>query len=82
MEARSTVLFFDAQRQLTENTNGAAATSAALTDVAFSWRGNAKAVVIDVRLTVRRLTRAARAHVATAERHAACLHVIRAMQAA
>ena len=37
---------------------------------------------IDVRLTVQRLTRAARAHVATAARRTACLHVSRAMQAA
>ena len=35
-----------------------------------------------VRLTVRRLTRAARALVATAARRTACLHVSRAMQAA
>jgi len=33
-------------------------------------------------LTVQRLTRAARAHVATAARRTACLHVSRAMQAA
>ena len=33
-------------------------------------------------LTVKRLTRAARAHVATAARRTACLHVSRAMQAA
>ena len=37
---------------------------------------------IDVRLTVQRLTRAARALVATAARRTACLHVSRAMQAA
>jgi len=36
----------------------------------------------DVRLTVKRLTRAAKAHVATAARRTACLHVSRAMQAA
>ena len=36
----------------------------------------------DVRLTVQRLTRAAKAHVATAARHAACPHLKRAVQAA
>ena len=36
----------------------------------------------DVRLTAERLTRAARAHVATAARRTACLYVSRAMQAA
>jgi hypothetical protein len=35
-----------------------------------------------VRPTEQALSCAARAHVATAERHAACLHVSRAMQAA
>jgi len=35
-----------------------------------------------VRPTVKRLTRAAKAHVATAARRTACLHVSRAMQAA
>jgi len=37
---------------------------------------------IDVRLTDQTLTCAARAHVATAARRTACLHVSRAMQAA
>jgi len=40
MEARSTVPFNRLDAKLTENILGAAATSAALTDVAFSWRGN------------------------------------------
>jgi hypothetical protein len=44
--------------------------------------GKCAAAEVYVRLTVQRLTRAARAHVATAERHAACLHVKSAMQAA
>jgi len=38
MEARSTVPFNRLDAKLTENILGAAATSAALTDVAFSWR--------------------------------------------
>jgi len=42
MEARSTVPFNRLDAKLTENILGAAATSAALTDVAFSWRGNVK----------------------------------------
>jgi len=40
MEARSTVPFNRLDAKLTENILGAAATSAALTDVAFSWRGS------------------------------------------
>ena len=52
MEARSTVPFNRLDAKLTENTLGAAATSAALTDVAFSWRGKGEAAGIDVRLTV------------------------------
>ena len=45
-------------------------------------RGKRATAEIDVRLTVQRLTRAARARVVTAARHAACLHLKRAMQAA
>jgi len=45
-------------------------------------RGKDATARIDVRLTVQRLTRAARALVATAARHAACLHLRRAMRAA
>jgi len=45
-------------------------------------RGKPAAAKIDAGLTVQRLTRAARAHVATAARHAACPHLKRAMQAA
>jgi len=44
------------------------------------WNGAAAAMF--VRLTVERLTRAARALVTTAARRTACLHVSRAMQAA
>jgi len=45
-------------------------------------RGKRDAAETDVRLTVQRLTRAARALVATAARHAACPHLKRAMRAA
>jgi len=45
------------------------------------WRKCAASEML-VGLTVRRLTRAARALVATAARHAACPHLKRAMQAA
>src|SRR3954454_10380540 len=45
-------------------------------------RGKREAVRVDVRLTDQTLSCAARAHVAAAERHAACPHVRRAMQAA
>lgn len=41
MEARSTVPFINARREA-EYTNSAAATSAALTDMAFSWRENVR----------------------------------------
>jgi hypothetical protein len=44
------------------------------------WKGAAAELV--VRLTVQRLTRAARAHVPKPMRRTACLHVSRAMQAA
>jgi len=45
-------------------------------------RGNDATAEMYVRLTDQTLSCAARAHVATAARHAACLHVRRAMQAA
>src|SRR4051794_31468010 len=45
-------------------------------------RGKREAVRIDVRLTDQTLSCAARAHVATAARHAACLHLSCAMQVA
>src|SRR5437763_1813064 len=45
-------------------------------------RGKGEAAEIDVRLTDQTFTCAARAHVATAARRTACLHVSRAMQAA
>jgi len=45
-------------------------------------RGKDANAGIDVRLTVQRLTRAAKALVATAARHAACPHLKRATQAA
>jgi hypothetical protein len=48
----------------------------------WSGRGKREAAEMVVGLTVQRLTRAARAYVATAERHAACQHLKRAMQAA
>ena len=44
--------------------------------------GKARPRELMVGLTVQRLTRAAKALVATAERHAACPHLKRAMQAA
>jgi|SRR3954447_7401315 len=44
--------------------------------------GDGAAAETHVRLTDQTLSCAARAHVATAERHAACLHLKRAMQAA
>jgi len=45
-------------------------------------RGKCEAAGSIVRLTDQTLSCTARAHVATAARHAACLHVRRAMQAA
>ena len=44
--------------------------------------GGTMRLVPFVGLTVQRLTRAARAHVPKPARHAACLHLKRAMQAA
>ena len=45
-------------------------------------RGKRAAAGIDAGLTVKALSCAARAHVATAKRHVACLHISRAMRAA
>jgi hypothetical protein len=45
-------------------------------------RGKCEATGIDVRLTAKALSCAARAHVPKPTRHAACLHVSRAMRAA
>jgi len=46
------------------------------------WGGGNVRPRIDVRLTVKRLTRAARARVPKPARHAECPHLKRAMQAA
>ena len=49
--------------------------------VVIGWRKSAAARIV-VGLTTKPLSCAARAHVATAARHAACLHLKRAMRAA
>ena len=56
-------------------------TQIALVMAAGGW-GKGAAATIDVRLTVQRLTRAAKARVPKSQRHAACPHLKGAMQAA
>jgi len=64
-----------------QNVNGSSVISANSAGIRVG-RGNRAAAGIDVGLTDQTLSCAAKALVATAERHAACLHLKRAMQAA